>query len=314
MTKSNYKFGLVALAAFCFIDSTSCFSVLATTKKRNTEIFCQASLVADESKSDIVVALTREDGKNGKLHKALSSHPRLEQLRAGIRIRIIELPCIAHADGPDTEKLGVALKEQPWDYVAITSPEAARVLSGSWNFGDSESEPPKVVAVGKATQKTLEDLGIPVAFCPSKATAQTLVDELPATEENRPTTLLYPASAKAKPTLQNGLIGRGFDVTRLDTYDTVKATWSTEEQNLSNLVTVVCVGSPSALNGWLENTKNNKEIIAACIGETSYEACIENNLAESNIFYPEKPGIAGWAEAVVDAVESIAVTPADIRD
>mmetsp|Transcript_21920 Transcript_21920/g.30516 ORF Transcript_21920/g.30516 Transcript_21920/m.30516 type:complete len:311 (-) Transcript_21920:1109-2041(-) len=310
MAGSIYYYRLVTLATFCLMDCSSCFTLLATTKKRNNEIFLQSSLEKNEHQPEIVVALTREDGKNGKLREALSSHPRLETSKTDIRI--VELPCIAHADGPDLGKLSAVLKEKPWDYVAITSPEAARVLSGSWTFDDGETPMPKVAAVGKATQKTLEDLGIPVSFCPSKATAKTLVDELPASESNRPTTLLYPASAKAKPTLQNGLIGRGFDVTRLDTYDTVKATWSTEEQKMSDLVTVLCVGSPSALNGWLENSKSNKDVIAACIGETSYKACIENNLTESNIFYPEKPGVPGWAEAVADAVESIVATPADV--
>ena len=46
-------------------------------------------------------------------------------------------------------------------------------------------------------------------FCPSKATAQTLVGKLPAKRDGA-TTVLYPASTKAATTFQDGLADRGF--------------------------------------------------------------------------------------------------------
>ena len=247
------------------------------------------------SASPIVVALTREDGKNGKLQKELSG-------RFLESISLEELPCIAHADGADFEKLESTLKEQDWDYVAVTSPTAATVLSGPWKKA-LDGNSPEVVAVGKATQSTLEKMDIPVAFCPSKATAKTLVSELPKKRDG--TTLLYPASAKAAATLEEGLTQRGFEVRRLDTYDTVTATWTEEEKAVASQVRVACFGSPSAVKGWLKNTGNNREILAACIGETSAKACRENEWPESRIFFPEKPGIAGWADAVEHALKSV---------
>jgi len=245
----------------------------------------------------LVVALTREEGKNDKLRTDLEN-------MLGDAAILEEMPCVAHADGDDFDKLDSTLKDSDWDYVAVTSPEAARVLAQVWNTDDTLDI--SVVAVGKATQATLEKLGIKVDFCPSKATAATLVNELPAKSEK--TTLLYPASAKAASTLEEGLLARGFEVTRLNTYDTVTATWNEAQKETAMSVRVACFGSPSAVEGWLRNTdNNNKEVLAACIGETSAEACRKLEWPEKHIFYPEKPGIPGWAASVKEALESIQV-------
>ncbi|EJK58843.1 hypothetical protein THAOC_20998 [Thalassiosira oceanica] len=190
------------------------------------------------STSTLTVALTREVGKNTKLQKTIESSERLQQLFATGNdsepsIQTLELPCIAHAAGPDTDKLPSTLSSKQFDYIAITSPEAAKVFASAWK----EAGQPQlgvVAAVGKATKEALSSLGIDVGFVPSKATAATLVQELPfsqnSQDEGRSTTLLYPASAKAANTLQDGLEGRGFKVDRLNTYDTVTATWTGAEK------------------------------------------------------------------------------------
>ena len=260
--------------------------------------------------SPFVVALTREEGKNDKLHKAILSNERIEQISNVVQIH--ELPCIEHANGPDIEKLVPILSTSAltFDYVAITSPEAAKVFASEWN----EAGQPKigmVAAVGKATQESLKEYGIDVALVPSKATAATLVKELPesdsAISEKRSTTLLYPASAKAQNTLQDGLEKRGFTVTRLDTYDTVPATWTDEQISLAKTSNIACFASPSAVKAWLKNTSKleTPRALACCIGETSASACRANGWEESNIFYPDKPGVDGWMTAVADALESL---------
>lgn len=265
--------------------------------------------------SPFVVALTREKGKNDKLRDALLSNERFEQLKSSSEssIEIHELPCIEHADGPDIEKLVPTLSSAQFDYVAITSPEAAKVFASAW----IEAGKPNVgivAAVGKATGESLKKYGVEVGIVPSKATAETLIQELPlsdvAQNEGRATTLLYPASAKAQDTLQNGLEGRGFIVTRLNTYDTVPASWTAEQLLLAESATVACFASPSAIKAWLKNTSgiDKPRAIAACIGETSASACRKNEWEENAIFYPEKPGVDGWALAVADALESISLT------
>jgi len=254
---------------------------------------------SETTKDDSIwIALTREEGKNDKLQKALLEQLQSQQNEQGVEI--VELPCIAHAHGPDYDRLSDVLSESSWDYIAVTSPEAARVLASAWKTESPQK--PAVAVVGKATQEALEAAGIPVTFCPSKATAKVLVEELP--EMDGTSKVLYPASAKAATTLQDGLTERGFEVTRLDTYDTVTATW-TEDQKLQAAATqIVCVASPSSLQGWLDNTADTvPTFLAACIGETSAQACREAGMVESQIFYPDKPGITGWVDSVMKALD-----------
>ena len=277
------------------------------------------SLAARDDTSPIIIAMTREQGKNEKLRKQL-----VQQLvtdnPGNPAVDIQEVPCIAHADGPDYDQLGDRLLGDHWDYVTVTSPEAARVLASAWHWNKDDAETattkraPAVAAVGKATETALERAGIPVAFCPSKATAKVLVKELPALprDDQMTTTVLYPASAQAATTLQDGLAARGnFDVTRLNTYDTVTATWTDEQMAIAQQTTIICVASPSSIKGWLSNVgataQPSRQLLAACIGETSAQACRELGFDESQIFYPEKPGIPGWVDAVQEALDSIRV-------
>lgn len=258
----------------------------------------------------------------------------------------MELPCIVHANGPDLSKLVSTLKDptDTFDYIIITSPEAAHVFIKAWEEATQSSsssssssslvQNTKLVAVGKATEETLLQHGLHVDFVPTKATAKTLVQELPpstqATREGRFTKVLYPASVKAKPTLQNGLNERGtFHVMRLDTYDTIPATWDKEQIRMAQTVRIACFASPSAVEAWVLNyrrmmqeegeeeqhdeiktdmekkKRDGNEVLAACIGETSAQACREMQWNQEDIFYPEKPGVEGWSDVVADALERI---------
>lgn len=280
--------------------------------------------------SPIIIAMTREEGKNEKLRKHLQQQLTTDDKNSAVDL--VELPCIAHANGPDLDQLADLLwNDNKWDYVVVTSPEAARVLASAWNNNPKElktSKVPAVAVVGKATQAVLEKAGIPVVFCPSVATAKVLVQELPPVVSSKnddngqatATSVLYPASAKAATTLQDGLTARGFDVTRLNTYDTVTATWTKEQLATAQQTTVVCVASPTSIQGWLANAQRQQQsssssddessssvpspsLLAACIGETSAQACRELGFEESQIFYAEKPGIPGWVHAVQEALD-----------
>ncbi|GAX15503.1 uroporphyrinogen-III synthase [Fistulifera solaris] len=270
--------------------------ILPTTHHHQATLLFSSSSQASEQ--PIVVAATREQGKNEQLMKGIRA----------IHLNPVELPCIAHADGPDFSSLQETLETNPWDYVTITSPEAARVLSSAWQHCTWQTTPPPaVVAVGKATEDALQASGITVTFCPSKATAEVLVQELPLPSSQQPR-VLYPASVRAQTTLQDGLTQRGFTVVRLNTYDTVTAQWNEHETNMAAQVQIACFASPSAVKGWLLNTENNHQVLAACIGETSAKACRERGWNEEHIFYPDKPGMEGWVDAVAEAAASLATT------
>jgi uroporphyrinogen-III synthase len=286
----------------CFLGTFNIAESWITTTTHQYHHVTPLFSSSQTSGQPIVVAATREQGKNEQLIKGIRD----------IHLNPVELPCIAHADGPDFSSLQDTLVNNHWDYVTITSPEAARVLSSVWQHctWQKKTPPPAVVAVGKATEVALQAAGIAVAFCPSKATAEVLVQELPlpssSKQQQQQPRVLYPASARAQTTLQDGLTQRGFTVVRLNTYDTVTAHWNEQETTLADQVQIACFASPSAVKGWLVNTENNKKVLAACIGETSAKACREKGWNEEHIFYPEKPGMEGWVNAVAEAAASLA--------
>ena len=70
------------------------------------------------------VVVTRERGKNGKLMKALQQRG----------VTVLELPLVETAPGPDQERLPGQLEGSSYDWVVLTSPEAARVFVDGWQL------------------------------------------------------------------------------------------------------------------------------------------------------------------------------------
>ena len=68
------------------------------------------------------VVLTREAGKNGKLQAMLAVRG----------VPALELPLVETAPGPDRAALPGMLRAGGFDWVAITSPEAAAVFMEGW--------------------------------------------------------------------------------------------------------------------------------------------------------------------------------------
>ena len=252
----------------------------------------------------MVVALTREVGKNEGLGAALTS--------SGVAWR--EIPCVAQTRDEEMEAaLDAALLfvDEPWDWVVITSPEAAKTFgdaarrSGVAMMRDARWRGFRLAAVGEATAAALrarETGGWRDVHAPAKATAKSLALSLPRNASRSHENVLYPASALAAKTLEDGLSARGFKVKRVDAYTTLPATWTQDDTHHANAATVVAVGSPSAAKVWADRVGTHQ--VAACIGETSADAC--RALGFEHVFFPEKPGIPGWADSVRDAVSSLA--------
>jgi uroporphyrinogen-III synthase len=250
------------------------------------------SSVAHHRPTPIHLAVTRETGKNDKLRNAI----RKLDLPNEQNVSIHELPCIEHATGADFDRFEQLLYDDttdPWDYVIVTSPEAASVLRQVWD--NSASLQPPVAAVGAATAIHLKQSGIPVAFLPSRATAADLARELPSCRR-----VLYAASAQAPDTLQTGLAQRHIHTERLNTYDTIQATWDEQAMVTAARCSIVCLASPSAAKGWVANTEH-RPTVAVCIGKTTADACAELGGFKA-IRYPECPGMDGWVQLVQEAV------------
>mmetsp|Transcript_93884 Transcript_93884/g.265205 ORF Transcript_93884/g.265205 Transcript_93884/m.265205 type:complete len:344 (+) Transcript_93884:46-1077(+) len=252
------------------------------------------------------IALTREDGQNGKLRDLLLK--RLDDLPPGA-VDLVELPCIEHGPGPNLEELDVRLSslaagELPMDSVVLTSPEAARVFLQAWGRAAKERVgsplPVPVACVGRGTSAVAQEAGMRVDFEPSVANAETLAAELP---ERLGPRVLYPASAQAQDTLQNGLRARGFVLERLNSYVTRGVQeLGAEDVALMEEVAIATFGSPSAVKAWAHHCRRG-QAVAACIGGTSRKAAETEGFAR--VLAPEQPGMEGWASVVVAAVREL---------
>ncbi|XP_023642601.1 uroporphyrinogen-III synthase, chloroplastic isoform X2 [Capsella rubella] len=229
---------------------------------RNPICHCHSS--SSSSSSIPQVVLTRERGKNNQIIKALEKHG----------ISSLELPLIKHALGPDFDRLASVLTDKSFDWIIITSPEAGSVFLEAWKAASS----PKVQigVVGAGTARVFEEAMqsaqglLHVAFTPSK---------------------------------EEGLSKRGFEVVRLNTYTTVpvqNVDYVLLQQALS--APVLSVASPSAVRAWLNLIQNEEQWskFAACIGETTASAA--RRLGLKNVYYPEKPGLEGWVESIMEAL------------
>lgn len=78
------------------------------------------------------VVLTRESGKNKQLASALAAHG----------IDTLELPLVETRTGPDQATLAHALGNEQFEWITITSPEAASVFMKAWTKAGSPSVSP----------------------------------------------------------------------------------------------------------------------------------------------------------------------------
>eukprot|EP00271_Cylindrocystis_brebissonii_P018616 TRINITY_DN5371_c0_g1_i1.p1 TRINITY_DN5371_c0_g1~~TRINITY_DN5371_c0_g1_i1.p1 ORF type:complete len:366 (-),score=62.04 TRINITY_DN5371_c0_g1_i1:296-1393(-) len=275
-------------------------------RRRSAFIFSghviQASVAAGyDGEGAAAVVVTREKGKNEKLIQALANKG----------IKCLEMPLIETQEGPDAHVLLVRLQADTFEWIVITSPEAAAVFLEAW--GKAGRPAVRVAAVGGGTGEVLsgarggrsEDTALSVSFVPSIATGKVLAEELPRLGEND--RVLYPASVKAGSDLEKGLQRRGFSVTRLNTYSTV--TVGGLDRDISRAAAaapVVTFASPTAVKAWMELVVAPLNPAwsgaAACIGATSAEAARRAGL-RGRILHPQEPGIDGWVESILEALE-----------
>ncbi|VVA98546.1 unnamed protein product [Arabis nemorensis] len=223
-------------------------------------------------------------------------------------ISSLELPLIQHAPGPDSNRLASVLSDKSFDWIIITSPEAGSVFLEAWKAASSPKV--KVGVVGAGTARVFEETmqsaegSLHVAFTPSKATGKVLAMELPDNVGKR-SSVLYPASLKASNEIEDGLSSRGFEVLRLNTYTTIPVQ-SVDAMLLQQALSapVLSVASPSAIRAWINLIQNVEQWsnYVACIGETTASAA--KRLGLKNVYYPEQPGIEGWVESIMEALDA----------
>ncbi len=219
------------------------------------------------------MVLTRPPEKDAELKAGLK--------RLGVEAR--SLPVVAYEALPEGLVRLEALLTEPWDWVVVTSPEAAEHFGRVWA---SRGRPPlAVAAVGESTRQALLRLGISARFLPPRATARDLGETLPGSGR-----VLWPASARAGSDLSDGLRRRGFSVHRVDIYTLRPRVPDERERAVLRGAGAVAFGSPSAVRAWL--AAELPRLPAGCVGAVTARVARKAGFPE--VRYPEAPGLEGW--------------------
>jgi len=233
----------------------------------------------------VLAVLTRGREQDAELAR------RLEEAGLGV----LYLPIISYEK---LEEGYSALQDailEPWDWVVLTSPTAARYFIGAWYLAGAPEV--RVAAVGERTREVLEGQGLEVAFVPSRAEGAALAAELPGGGR-----VLWPTSARAGRELEKALRERGFAVRRLDVY-TLRPRRPTEEERARAAgADLVLFGSPSAVSAWVEAGLSRLPV--AAVGRTTGQRAEE--LGFSPVRWPERPGTEGWVDAALALARELA--------
>jgi len=224
------------------------------------------------------VVLTRDREKDGRLAA------RLEE--AGVPYRSV--PLLKHAPGPDHDRLAPSLRED-WDWVLVTSPTAASFLLSAWEEAGNPGI--RAAAIGKGTAAVLESGGMAVSYTSPKAYGSQLAGELGGSGR-----VLWPTSTLAGDGMKKILSERGFSLVRLDVYLTLPRRLSDQEKGVLNQAAVAALASPSAVRAWVGASRARPPV--AAIGRVSARAALDAGF--ERVWFPEDPGIEGWAGVIID--------------
>ena len=93
-------------------------------------------------------------------------------------------------------------------------------------------------------------------------------------------------------------------MTRLNTYTTVPAIWTKEQELQARSVDIVTFASPSTVKSWSE--KVGTDYTAVAIGPTSHSAAVNSGF--NKVLSPNgSKGVEAWADEVNKAVKEVAV-------
>lgn len=107
-----------------------------------------ASLISTPLQATPQVVLTRESGKNKQLAAALAANG----------IETLELPLVETRAGPDQATLASALRNEQFEWITITSPEAASVFMKAWTQAGSPSVSSSSISPALPTKAHVEEV------------------------------------------------------------------------------------------------------------------------------------------------------------
>ncbi|HUR50188.1 MAG TPA: uroporphyrinogen-III C-methyltransferase [Acidimicrobiales bacterium] len=218
---------------------------------------------------------------------------------------VVELPLIATA-GPEDAGRGLAAavaRLATYDWVVFTSAQGVIAVRGAVHdvraFG-----PARVAAVGPATAKALQLIGVVPDLVAPRADAVSLGEAL-TTAVPRPGTVLLPQAGRARPELARLLRAAGWEVTVAEAYRTVAVRPDRTSLDAALASDVVTFTSPSAVESWHAAVPSAPPLpLAVCIGATTAEAARAAGFEVAALAREATP------DALADAVAAALAPPA----
>ena len=223
----------------------------------------------------------------------------------------VQVPAIEIVPVPDTRELDrVVASLSKYDWVTFTSANAveglwARIIAAGLDaraFGHI-----KIAAVGPATARALQGVGLSADLMPEMFDAEALLEKFRALD-TPPKKVLFPRSAIGKELLVTGLKAMGADVDAVVAYETHVAATSGDEARAAyeegvNITTFTSSSSVENLVKLLDGdvSKVNKSTVA-CIGPITAETARANGINVDIMATSQT--IDGLVEAVVNAARA----------
>lgn len=250
-------------------------------------------------------------GLNVLITRARSQASRLAEQLEAFGARTLQLPVIDIVQVADTRGLDNAVKMiGDYEWVIFTS---ANAVEGLWKrvlamgldarvFGKI-----KIAAVGPATGRALEAIGLSADMMPDVFDADALLDSFRALDP-LPSRVLFPRSAIGRESLVIGLRDLGVDVDPVIAYETSTAETSGSQARAAyaegvNVTTFTSSSSVENLVKLLDGDVSavNRSMVA-CIGPVTESAAKANGIKVDLV--AERQTIDGLVEAIVSAAQA----------
>ena len=235
----------------------------------------------------VTIVVTRARHQNDALRDTLT----------GLGARVVEVPLLAIVE-PDDEgrdRDTVLQRFHEFDWVVVTSPNGAdRVapfVRAAVAAGDHDRFP-KFAVVGRATQRSL---GASAALTADPARAEVLVEMFPSGTGE----VLVVQGNLADETVAVGLAHKGWNVTKVVAYRTVKVA-PTDAQRLSvGDADVLLLASASAASAWHDAFGTATPEVVVAIGPSTLKSATALGMHVSDV--ADDQSIDGLVEATIRA-------------
>jgi uroporphyrinogen-III synthase len=184
------------------------------------------------------------------------------------------------ADPAEVQRLGT-LRPAAFEWLVVTSPNAAMYFAATHTTGTHTTAPPNVAAVGATTAAALARAGVTATLVPARQSAAGLLAEFPAARPSGPsgpTGVLLVQAADAEPALAAGLVALGWSVTGVAPYHSVAVRPGADRQRAALSADAVLFASGSAARAWAEAFGDLTPPIVVAIGPQTAAAAQQAGL------------------------------------